>query len=83
MILIAFENNVLPLPKQYPSKNLDDCKEDEMDSTQIIPEETDELFPSSVEEERMKKKKCFKRCSKKNIILLMSLVNRFLKQKET
>ena len=46
MILIAFENNVFPLPKQYPSENMDDWKEEEMDSTHIIPEETDELLPS-------------------------------------
>ena len=30
MILVAFENNVFPLPKQYPSKNADDWKEDEI-----------------------------------------------------
>ena len=45
MILIAFENNVFPLPKQYPSGNVDDWKEDEMDSTHIIPEKADELLP--------------------------------------
>ena len=36
MILIAFENNVFPLPKQYPSANVNDWKENEMDSTHII-----------------------------------------------
>ena len=46
MILIAFENNLFPLPKQYPSGNVDDWKEDEMDSTHIISEKTDELLPS-------------------------------------
>ena len=46
MILIAFENNVLPLPKQYPSENAGDWKEDEMDSTLIIPEKADELLQS-------------------------------------
>ena len=46
MILTAFENNVFPLPKQYPSENTSDWKEDEMHSTHIILEKTDELFPS-------------------------------------
>ena len=45
MILIAFENGVFPLAKQYPSGNVNDWKEDEMDSTHIIPEKTDELLP--------------------------------------
>ena len=39
----TFENNAFPLPKQYPSENVDDWKEDEIDSTSIIPEKTDEL----------------------------------------
>ena len=46
MILIAFENNVFPLPKQYSSENVDDSKEDEINSIHIIPERTDELLPS-------------------------------------
>ena len=46
MILIAFENDIFPLPTQYPSENIGDWKEDEMDSTHIIPEETDKLLPS-------------------------------------
>ena len=46
MILIAFENDVFALPKQYPLENIGDWKEDEMDSTHIIPEETDKLLPS-------------------------------------
>ena len=62
MILIAFENNVFPLPKQYPSGNVDDWKEDEMDSTHIIPEKADELLPSvKRKKERLKKKKCLKK----------------------
>ena len=46
MILIAFENNVFPFPKQNPSENIHDWKEDEVDSTHIIPEKPDELLPS-------------------------------------
>ena len=46
MILIAFKNNVFPLPKQYPSGNANDWKEDKMDSTHTITEKTDELLPS-------------------------------------
>ena len=66
MILIAFENNVFPLPKQYPSKNLDDWKEHEMDSTHIISEETDELLPSVKRRRRKtKKEKLFEKVLKK------------------
>ena len=46
MILIAFENNLTPLPKQYPSEYIGDWKKDEIDSTHIISEETDKLLPS-------------------------------------
>ena len=46
MILIAFENNIFPLPKQYPSENVDDWKEDEMESTHIILERSEELLLS-------------------------------------
>ena len=46
IILIAFENNVFPLPKQYPSENIGDWKENEIDSTHSISEKTDELLPS-------------------------------------
>ena len=59
MILIAFENNVhcpFPLPKQYPSGNIGYWKEDEIDSTHIIPEETDELLPSVKRRKRKTKK---------------------------
>ena len=59
MILVAFENGVFPLPKQYPSENTDDWKENGMDSTHIIPEESDELLPSvkrrKKSEERIKR----------------------------
>ena len=44
MILIAFENGIFPLPKQYPS-NMDDWKEDEMDSSEFLPKGTDTLLP--------------------------------------
>ena len=61
MILIAFENNVFPLSKQYRLKNISDWEEDEMDSTYIFPEETDELLPSvKLEKEKLKKKECLK-----------------------
>ena len=47
MIVIALENDVFPLAKQYPAKNSDHgWREDEIDSTHIIPEKTDELLPS-------------------------------------
>ena len=66
MILIAFENIAFPLPKQYPSKNLDDWKEHEMDSTHIISEETDELLPSVKRRRRKtKKEKLFEKVLKK------------------
>ena len=39
--------DVFPLAKQYPVKNSDHgWREDEIDSTHIIPEKTDELLPS-------------------------------------
>ena len=80
MTVTAFENNVFPLPKQYPSGNVDDWKGDEMDSAHIIPENLMNYYHQlSVKEERLRKKKCLKRCSKKNIILLMHLMNLFLK----
>ena len=43
MILIAFENGIFPLPKQYPSS---DWKEDDMDSSKFLPEGFDMLLPS-------------------------------------
>ena len=46
MILIAFETDAFPLTKQYLSKNIGEWKEDEMGSTHIILEKTDELLPS-------------------------------------
>ena len=56
MTLIAFENDIFPLLRQYPSQNISDWKEDEMDSTHIIPEKTDELL-LSVERKRKKTEK--------------------------
>ena len=67
MILIAFESNAFPLPKQYSSENVDDWKEDdEMDSTHIIPDETDELL-ASVEHRKTKteEEKVFEKVVKK------------------
>ena len=62
MIITASENNVFPLSKQYPSGNVNDWKEDKMDSTHIIPEKTDELLPSVKRtKKRLKKKKCLKK----------------------
>ena len=80
MILIAFESNVFPLAKLYPSENVDDWKEDDVDSTHIIPEKT-EILLSSVKRRRRKtdEEKVFEKVLKKNIILLMNLMNRFLK----
>ena len=52
MILIAFENDVFPLPKQYLSEHIGDWKDDKMDSTHLDkhdkiqeskPEESDDL----------------------------------------
>ena len=61
MIVIAFEYNVFPLPKQYPSEKKGDCKEDEMDSTHIIPQKTDKLLPSGKHRKKsLKKKECLK-----------------------
>ena len=37
MIHIVFENDIFPLPKRYPSV-MDNWKEDEMDSSQFLPE---------------------------------------------
>ena len=45
MILIAIENCLIPLPKQYPS-GIDDWKENDKDPSHIISEKTDELLPS-------------------------------------
>ena len=45
MILIAFENDVFPLPKQYPS-GMDDWEEDAIDSSQFLAKKPDTLLPS-------------------------------------
>ena len=61
MILSASENNVFLLAKQYPSENIGDWKEDEMDSTHIIPKKLMNYYHQlSLEKERLKKKKCLK-----------------------
>ena len=46
MILIAFENDVCPLPKQYPS-SMDDWEGDDMSSSLFLPEndESSTLLP--------------------------------------
>ena len=46
MILIAFENDVCPLPKQYPSC-MDDWDGDDMNSSLFLPEndESSTLLP--------------------------------------
>ena len=46
MILIAFENDVCPLPKQYPS-SMDDWEGDDMNSSLFLPEndESSTLLP--------------------------------------
>ena len=45
MILIAFENDLFPLPKQYPSC-MDDWEEDNIDSSQFLTKESDTLLSS-------------------------------------
>ena len=45
MILIAFENDLFPLPKQYPSW-MDDREEDNIDSSQFLTKESDTLLSS-------------------------------------
>ena len=45
MILIAFENGAFLLPKQYPS-GMDGWKEDEIDSSNILPNKSGILLPS-------------------------------------
>ena len=81
MILIEFENGAFPLAKQYPSGNVDDWKEDEMNSA-IIPEKTDYLLPSFKRKKRKTgKEKVLKKYSKANIILIITLMNCFMKQK--
>ena len=66
MILFAFENSLYPLPKQYPSGNADDWKEDEMDSTHTIPEKTDELLPPvKRRRKKTKEEKVFEKVLKK------------------
>ena len=44
MMLVAFENGILPLPKQHPA-DMDDWEENEMDSSHILPEEPSTLLP--------------------------------------
>ena len=56
IILIEFENDIFPLAKQYPSKSIGDWKEDEMNSTNIISEETNTLL-LSVKRKRKKTEK--------------------------
>ena len=38
MIIIEFENGIFSLPRKYPS-GMDDWKEDEMNSSEFMPEE--------------------------------------------
>ena len=45
MILIAFENDLFPLPKQHPSC-MDDWEEDNIDSSQFLTKESDTLLSS-------------------------------------
>ena len=54
------------MPKQYPSGNADDWKEDEMDSTHTIPEKTDELLPPvKRRRKKTKEEKVFEKVLKK------------------
>ena len=45
MILTVFANSAFPQPKQYPS-GMDDWKEDEMNSSYVLPNESRILLPS-------------------------------------
>ena len=54
MILFAFESDIFPLPKQYPSNS--DCKEDDIDSSKFLPEGFDILLPSFQRKEKNKEK---------------------------
>ena len=54
MILIAFENDIFPLPKQY-SSDMDDWEEDEIDSLQFLPKKSDTSLPSFQRKEKIKK----------------------------
>ena len=57
IILNAFENDAFPLAKQYPVKDSDHgWREDELDSTHIIPEKPDKLLPS-LKRKKIKKEK--------------------------
>ena len=51
MILISFENGSFPLPRQYPL-DMNDWKEDELDLSHILADESDSLLSSA---ERRKK----------------------------
>ena len=53
MVLIVFGNDIFPLPKQYPSNS--DWKEDDMDSSEFLPEGSDILLPSFQQKEKTKK----------------------------
>ena len=56
MILIAFENDMFPLPKQYPS-DMDDWEKDHIDSSQVLPKKSHTLLPSSQRKEKAGKEK--------------------------
>ena len=56
MIFIAFENNVFPLLKQYPS-GVHDWNKDDMDSSQFLRKESDTLLPSFQRKEKIKNEK--------------------------
>ena len=45
IILVAFENGIFPLPRQYPA-GMDDKEENEIDSSHILLEEPSTLLPS-------------------------------------
>ena len=65
MILNVFKNGAFPLTKQYQSGDIENWKEDEMDSV-IIPEKTDDLLPSVKRKKKRKteKEKVFKKVVK-------------------
>ena len=53
MILIAFENDMFPLPRQYPSGK-DDWEDDETDSLKFLPKESDTLLSLFQRKEKSK-----------------------------
>ena len=52
MILIAFENSMFPLPPQHPLC-IHGCKDDDMDSSEFMPQERESSIPLSFQHKNM------------------------------